>query len=443
MTIGTAARLASLRQTITDRLSDHGDSADAVARCLWSIVVLEKTFPVHVQSLTTIIDKLPFDFPSSVSFPAPANSTRNERQSPYFARAEGAVQDHGISVYWLDRVSQWGDVSVYLREIHAGKVETPWSSQSTYASLIMKLHEFESKFPRKHLMSNVSLSTRSPTEIGETREYWLPWTTMQIASHAIPALLNHPFIHIVAMHPSQGGAPSRLFLQQTVDQAIFHAGWVCRLIHTMECLKVEHQDPFIGQMVAATATIPLFFQFAQDRKVAQRAVEDLAKCERYLTRLSTEWPHIAQKVRIVRDPVLLDPLQDASSENQADRETLSWPHCGACTRSQNDYQETPSEAPLSPFPVHCYGTSSTHSFHVRERCHRAVRRWLLKPPKWAMQASALRRSSRIPSSRTEIRRSTHRYRTISLSPWTPFHHSFRTLKTCSLMTLCLSSRLKS
>ncbi|KAL2430772.1 hypothetical protein ABEF95_013288 [Exophiala dermatitidis] len=239
-----------------------------------------------------------FDYPPSAPLPPRHPTTGNENQPPYFS-SEETIKDLGINAYWLDKISLWGDVAVYLHEVHAGKVETPWSTQSTYARLMMKMHECEAKLPQQHLLRNVSLSRRSHSEIAAQEEYWRPWAAMEIISHAVPAILNHPFLHIVAMRSNQGVPQSRLFLQQTVDQALFHAGWVIRLVRI--CEGLEQHDPLTGHLVAATATIPLFFQFARDQKVAQRAKQDLAKCDDYLSRMSREWPHIAPKLEILRN----------------------------------------------------------------------------------------------------------------------------------------------
>ncbi|KIW23627.1 uncharacterized protein PV07_11813 [Cladophialophora immunda] len=297
MTIGTTSRLASLRQSAPDPGSDEGDQQDAALKCFWSIFILEKTFPACISRLPSI-SVATLNYPPSAPLPTPHPTTRNESQPPYFS-SEETIKDLGINAYWLDKISLWGDVAVYLHEVRAGKVETPWSSQSTYARLIMKMHECEAKLPQQHLLRNVSLSRRSHSEIAEQDGYWRPWAAMEIISHAAPAILNHPFLHIVAMRSNQGVPQSRLFLQQTVDQALFHAGWVFRLIHI--CEDLEQHDPLIGHLVAATATIPLFFQFAKDQKVAQKAKQDLAKGDEYLSRMAGEWPHIAQKLEILRN----------------------------------------------------------------------------------------------------------------------------------------------
>lgn len=134
-------------------------------------------------------------------------------------------------------------------------------------------------------------------EILEQQEYWRPWLIMQVVSHAVPAILNHPFLHLVAIRGKLSAPSSRLFLQQTVDLTLYHSGWVSRLVSICEDLLFEIYDPLIGHLIAATATIPWFFQFAGDHKVSKKAEEDFRKCEGLLSRMSLTWPHIRRKVR--------------------------------------------------------------------------------------------------------------------------------------------------
>lgn len=120
---------------------------------------------------------------------------------------------------------------------------------------------------------------------------------MQIASHAAPALLNHPFLHLVVIRGKLSVPLSRLFLQQTVDLALFHSERIFRLISICQDLTFKVYDPLICNLVAATATIPWFFQFAEDPNVWRKAEENLRICETLLGRMALMWPHIHRKVR--------------------------------------------------------------------------------------------------------------------------------------------------
>lgn len=237
------------------------------------------------------------EFPTSAPLPPPLAIAGNDDCPPdLYNNSEDMVGDLGICEYSIKMVSIWGSLSSYLHQVRLGKAELAWSPGSEHSRLIAKVYEHESHLPHKHLVRNVHFSKRPPDELFEQREYWAPWMVMQVISHSAPAILNHPFIHVVAMRDGSTSPQSRFFLQQIVDLAIFHSGWVFRLLRTCEELQFEITDPLIGHIVAATATIPWLFQFASDLTVAQTAKEDLAWCKTFLKHMSLTWPHISQKV---------------------------------------------------------------------------------------------------------------------------------------------------
>ncbi|KAL3463596.1 hypothetical protein BJX64DRAFT_287338 [Aspergillus heterothallicus] len=92
---------------------------------------------------------------------------------------------------------------------------------------------------------------RNPLQL----EYWAPWVSMQVVPHAYSALPNNPFIHLHILRWERGVAQSRLFLQQSVDYAPFHSGWVFRLLKTCEERGCEVYNPFLAHVVSAAGTI--------------------------------------------------------------------------------------------------------------------------------------------------------------------------------------------
>ncbi|KAB8255651.1 hypothetical protein BDV32DRAFT_154063 [Aspergillus pseudonomiae] len=297
MTIGTASRLDTLRR-LTRHCTSDAQTEDRSARCHWSVFILEKAFSPQVLDLSSSQDTP--DYPLSAPLPASPPGYRDENCPPDLHVSEEVNKDLGINAYHIDMVSVWGDLTRYLHGIRSGNVETPWLPESTHAKLSVRLYECEAKLPQRHLLRNVSFSKRSIAEIMQEKEYWSPWLAMQMLSHASPAILNHPFIHLVAMRGNRGVPQSRLFLQQAVDLALFHSGWVFQFIQFCENLQYEINDPLIGHAVAATATIPWLFQFARDPKVSKRACDDLGRCERFLSRISLTWPHITHKLEILQ-----------------------------------------------------------------------------------------------------------------------------------------------
>lgn len=298
MIAGTAARLQALRTTTSQDFLTRSPDGDVNSRCYWSISTLEKMFsPQSVLLAPTLAQP---DYPSSPPRPPPPNSHLGKTSHhPDLSNAhELGSYDQGIGACSLQTITVWGDIISHLRDIRAGKVDLPWLSTSSHAQLTVELYELESKLSHQHLIRNVLFQDRSQEELIRDHEYWTPWITMQIASHAAQAVLNSPFVQLVGLRDTGRVFQPRSFLQQTVDQALFHARWVFRMLQLCENLNYKIYDPLIGQIVAATATIPWLFQFSRDNAVSESSREDLQRCERLLSHLGAYWPQAAWKVRL-------------------------------------------------------------------------------------------------------------------------------------------------
>jgi len=294
MAIGTAARLEALFRLSQSRLSSSHLDDDTVSRCHWSIFILGRM--VLSQDPDLLGSENPTTFPQSIEPPRGASMDIADRFVPVAVAEDELVYDLGINAYCMQVVSIWGELVGYHRQIRAGKVEVPWATNSRYHQLVTKTYNCEAQLSSKHLLKNTAFHKQTLAELLEHREYWDPWLLRQITSHAIQAILNHPFIHLVAFRGT-ARTSSRLFLQQAVDQALFHSRWVSWLVHACEDLQYDVNDPFIGQVVAMTATIPCLFQFAGDPKVSEKAREDLAKCNSFVNCIAKRWPHVAAQVR--------------------------------------------------------------------------------------------------------------------------------------------------
>ncbi|KAH7121783.1 hypothetical protein B0J13DRAFT_158501 [Dactylonectria estremocensis] len=316
MTIGTASRLEALRLSSVHAPSDGHSNADAMSRCHWSIVILEKAFTPSLSSLMPSRHRP--DYPQSPSRPAPLEScVVGKSYCPGLSNVhEPDSQDLGINAHTLQFLPIWGDIVSYLQDIRAGNSHSPWMSTSTHSQLAVRGYELECQSSHLHLLRNVSFPDRAPSELTEHREYWTSWLLMEIITHASQCALNNPFIHLVVLRGPTGGHRPRSFLQQTVDQALFNSRWVANLVQMCEDLSFEICDPLIGQAVAATATVPWLFQFARDETVAARAKQNLAKFETLLKHQSKTWPHIAHKLKILQSlQTAVDAKpQDAASE---------------------------------------------------------------------------------------------------------------------------------
>lgn len=316
MTIGTAARLQAFRELIQPEPYELTVKDDN-SRCFWSIFILERAFSCQLR---TIVKKENSpSYPPSAPWPAPLLSNiQNDQALELFTVDEG-VKDSGALTYCIQIISIWGDLNSYLHELRLGKVEKPWLPNSTNAQLVLQLYEYETTWSPKHNLRNACLSNRTISEFSTHQEYWTLWAFLQVGFHAVSAMLNHPFIHLVATNDSSRAPKPRHFLQKTIDLALFHSGWVARVLRIFDSFPFEINDPLVGHFVAATATILWFFQFVRDRKISSKAREDREKCEQFLERMSAHWPHIAQKV--CRDFVY--PIFDADVQRANHIDPLS------------------------------------------------------------------------------------------------------------------------
>ena len=278
----------------SDAFSDTSADRDLYLRCRWSVYLLEKMFSPRLCASDEDIWSL--DFPSSAPVPPALPSTRHEDYpSDLYYNAVDVKKDLGITAYYIKMVSISGDVATWLHHIRLAKDEAPWSPDSTYARLIAKVYECDSQLAAAHLLRNVAFSKRSSAEVLQQREYWIPWVLMQLECHAYLSILNHPFIHLVAVRNCSKGTQSGIFLQHTVDAALFHSGWVVRVLRLCDDHQLELCDPLSGHLIAAVATIPWLLQFVEDGEVSRKAAQYLDCCKSHLARMSTVWPHISQK----------------------------------------------------------------------------------------------------------------------------------------------------
>ncbi|KAI5458619.1 hypothetical protein BGZ63DRAFT_474273 [Mariannaea sp. PMI_226] len=316
MTIGTASRLEALRMSSVHYPSNDAHTSDTISRCHWSIVMLEKIFTPNFSTLSGSI-RHP-DFPPSPTPPTPLGTIPGGKSyHPGLSDAhEMEDQNQGVNACSLYVTSTWGDIISYLRDIREGLSDCPWLPTSRYSKLAVKFYETEMTLSRQHLLRHVSFPDRLPSDIADYREYWNPWVLTQIVSHAAKAALDNPFIQLVAHRSARGVTQPRSFLQHSVDQALFNYQWVARLLQMCEDVQFTICDPLIGHAVAATATIPWLFQFARDDEVATKAKENLKNFEIVLAQLSSQWPHIAHKLRILQKLQLAvqDRQQDVGTE---------------------------------------------------------------------------------------------------------------------------------
>lgn len=287
MAVGVASRLLSLRKLFSHQASPFpGD--DSASRAYWSVFLFERLFPPCIPELP-IVDAPPYPDAGVVPPPSPPSVV------PRRLSTQVPTQDIGITSSCIHLISTWGKLRSYLHRLRQAEVEKPWLPESTHTKLSLELLEFESQYSRKHLLHNVGFATRTALEVSQQSEYWNPWMTTQIIWHAAQAILNHPFLHLIVLRSQDEIPQSCLFLQQKVEMALYHAGWLFRIIR-MSSGIMEIVDPLIGVAVAATATVQWLFQFSKDTRVARRAQDDLCWCDEFLSNMAFTWPHLSHSV---------------------------------------------------------------------------------------------------------------------------------------------------
>ncbi|KAJ3524549.1 hypothetical protein NM208_g10269 [Fusarium decemcellulare] len=273
--IGTASRLEALRTLSGD--SNPLPKGDSISRAYWSVFVLERFFILCTSDITGI--RVP-DYPPSAALPPSPLSTSGHDGSSNVqhpgATTRSGLQDIGINGHSLRIIDIWGKVKCYLHRLRQGMVEKPWSPESTHTRLCVELIEYEAQLNPQYFLCNAALPNRTASEVSQHREYWNPWITSQLLWHACHVTLNHPFIHTFVLRSPEGIPPSCLFLQQRVDLAIYHTGWLFRILEAC-CNLTEMVDPMIADSIAAASTALWLFRFSRDTKVSQRAQEDLIK----------------------------------------------------------------------------------------------------------------------------------------------------------------------
>ncbi|KAK2935347.1 hypothetical protein FoTM2_003289 [Fusarium oxysporum f. sp. vasinfectum] len=308
MTIGAASRLELVRGAGYSE-SPHSPQGDASLRCYWSVFILEKGFAPRFTLLSQTHTKP--EYPRSAREPSPPAYLGDEEYAPDLESIRDDLRtDPGITSHAVRAVSFCGDVISYLHALHIGKADNPADTNSNFYQLTNTLYDLESRLGHIHFVRNVGFSERTPEEFERHREYWAPWLLFQITAHATQGLLNHPFIHLVTLRRANRPSQPRLFLQQTVDQAMFHSAWVARLVQTCIDRGLMVYDPLIGDLVAATATIPWLFQYARDAKVSETSKENYRKCIEFLESMPDPSP------RSIHKRELLHQLQTMSSQAQ-------------------------------------------------------------------------------------------------------------------------------
>lgn len=171
----------------------------------------------------------------------------------------------------------------------------PWSPNSDYTMINFRHCEHESLMPLRFRLHASRFQDHPPAELQAHRDYWSPWLFFQTVWHAVPCLLNHPFLLSMRLRNFRRTMPQS-FLRNSFEQLTFHSGWVVHFLELIETKNFEVSDPIIGQCVAIVATIYLQHSFVEDQAFNRKAQTGYEKCLRFLRNMSHRWPHIDRQV---------------------------------------------------------------------------------------------------------------------------------------------------
>ncbi|KAJ6062991.1 hypothetical protein N7499_011850 [Penicillium canescens] len=181
----------------------------------------------------------------------------------------------------------------------------PWSPHSDYAMIHFQHCEHESLMPLRFRLHASPFQDHPSAELQAHRDYWGPWLFFQIVWHAVPCLINHPFLLSMRLRNFRRTMPQS-FLRNSFEQLTFHCGWVLHFVELISAKGFEVSDSTIGHCVVIVATIYLQHSFVEDQTFNRKAQTGFEKCLRFLWNMGRRWPHIdrqAHQLQQLRDSV--------------------------------------------------------------------------------------------------------------------------------------------
>ncbi|KAI0201588.1 hypothetical protein F4808DRAFT_469283 [Astrocystis sublimbata] len=190
---------------------------------------------------------------------------------------EPGIWNTGIHLGWV-----WSRVRKFVSDCAHNILKEPWRHDSTYAVVQSDFMETENRIPMCHRYDSIKFYARTVDELRRNNDYWAPWLKEQFTYHAIPTVLNHPFLYIVAAQHNPNLAIPNTFWKRSSELALLHATWIVRMIDMIVDKQVQLVDPFLGHIAAIAATVHLYYSCAAAAGLKQKSKIDFAKCRRFL-----------------------------------------------------------------------------------------------------------------------------------------------------------------
>ncbi|KAJ5287479.1 hypothetical protein N7478_003165 [Penicillium angulare] len=208
----------------------------------------------------------------------------------------GANADMSIVAATIHTSELWSLAGNYAMDHTKDDTHPPWHPQSDYTMINYWHTEHESCMPLQFRLHASRFHEHSMADLQANRDYWGPWLFFQMAWHAVPCLLNHPFLLSMRLRNFRRTMPQS-FLRNSFEQLTFHTGWIIHFLELTEAKNFEVSDPTLGHCVAIVATIYLQHSFADDRNFSKKAQTGFDKCLRFLKRMGHRWPHIDRQAK--------------------------------------------------------------------------------------------------------------------------------------------------
>lgn len=251
-------------------------------RLFWSLQLLENFYGRHTGLLCPIRDaNFPFDqAPSRPNVldeaPRPPPLPRDE-MGYGIGPNEPGIWNTGAYLGWV-----WNRVRRYVADCAHNVLKEPWRHDSTYAKVSSDFMETENRIPMCHRYDSIKFYERDVSEVKRNHDYWAPWLKEQFTYHAVPTVLNHPFLYIVAAQHNPNLAIPNTFWKRSSELALIHATWIVRIIDMIVDKQVPLTDPFFGHVAAIAATVHLYYCCAAAARLKEKSHTDFAKCRKFL-----------------------------------------------------------------------------------------------------------------------------------------------------------------
>lgn len=201
----------------------------------------------------------------------------------------------GIHTSCFQLLASWTSGMAFLREMKKGQSRALWTDGSCYRKALAELLEFETRIGH-HRLKYARFHEQTPSNIRRNQEYWFAWLSMQWLYHGLQTLIHHPFLHLTRRRSLDAVTPVS-FQQHSVDHVLLHSRWVLNFVNLSTDKQLSINDPFIGHVVAVTATAFFTFFKVKESDLQQQAQTGFDKCCKFIEGQTLEWPHLKYTVR--------------------------------------------------------------------------------------------------------------------------------------------------